>query len=304
MMTIASPCKADDTPAAPRPSLSESLTGDAKADYNAAKVLFEDGDFAGAASKFRQAHDRAKDPRLLWNIAVCEKGLRHYVRVQALTEQYLADGKDLLSAEQTRAARELHETVKPFIGTLKVTAEPGTEIAIDGEPAPKALEQPLPLDLGAHKLTAQKTGYKPFATTVEIAGGNETKLDVVLRSQSSKARIAVQAGEGDSITFDNQVVGASRWQAEVDPGTHSLRVTAPHRKPYDIRLDLVDGSNRTIEVTLENESRPLWQWIVGGAVLASGAVVGGYFLFKTDAKPADQPQGSLSPGLLQLSGWR
>lgn len=303
LASIGWPCAADDPPAARRPSLSESLTGDAKSDYDTAKLLFEDGDFAGAASKFRQAHDRAKDPRLLWNIAVCEKGLRHYARVQKLVQRYLDDGRDVISPEQTRAARDLAEAVKAFIGTVKVTAEPGTEIVIDGEPVGSApLERPLPLDLGTHKLTAEKAGFRPFTASFEIAGGAETKLDVALLALTTKARLSVQAGDGDTITFDNTVVAATRWQSEVEAGTHSLRVTAPRKKPYDLRLDLAAGSNRTVEVTLENE-RLLWPWIAGGVALVGGAIVGGYFLFKSEQKPADQPNGSLPPGIVQLSRW-
>ena len=111
------PCAADDAPAVKRPSLSETLTGEARTDYDAAKLLYENGDFAGAASKFRQAYDRAHEPRLLWNIAVCEKGLRHYARVQKLSQRYLDEGRDLISPEQTKAARDLAEALKPFVGT-------------------------------------------------------------------------------------------------------------------------------------------------------------------------------------------
>lgn len=298
------PCAADEPAAAPRPTLSESLTGDAKTDYEAAKVLFENGDFAGAATKFGQAHERTKDPRLLWNIAVCEKGLRHYVRVQKLVARYLEEGRDLASPEQARAARALVEAVKPFVGTLKISAEPGAEIAIDGEPVGVTpLPARVPVDLGSHKLTAEKQGFRSFAAAFTIAGGDETSLDVVMKAQSTKARLSVLTGEGDSIAFDGTVVAVTRWQAEVEAGTHALRVTAPRRKPYEIRLDLEGGANRTVEVTLESESRPLWPWIAGGIALSGLAVVGGYFLFKGDERPAEQPQGSLPPGAVQLSRW-
>src|SRR5437016_6190653 len=75
------------TPPAGPPSLSETLSGDAKSAYDAAKVLFGDGDFASAALKFRSAHDLSNDPRLLWNIAACEKNLRHYAKVVSLVQR-------------------------------------------------------------------------------------------------------------------------------------------------------------------------------------------------------------------------
>ena len=51
--------------------LSQSLTGDARAEYESAKLLFEDGDPAGALTKFKRAYEISKDARLLWNVAVC-----------------------------------------------------------------------------------------------------------------------------------------------------------------------------------------------------------------------------------------
>ena len=65
---------------APKP-LSDTLTGSAKIDYDAGKLLFSDGDMAGALVKFKSAYDTSKDARLLWNIAACEKSLHHYARV-------------------------------------------------------------------------------------------------------------------------------------------------------------------------------------------------------------------------------
>jgi TolA-binding protein len=57
--------------------LASSLRGQAATDYQAARILFDDGDYAGASLKFQHAFEESGDARLLWNIAVCEKNLRH-----------------------------------------------------------------------------------------------------------------------------------------------------------------------------------------------------------------------------------
>src|SRR5437762_13903717 len=72
--------------------LTQALTGEAKADYDAGKVLASDGDFAGALIKFTSAYEQSKDARLLWNVAVCEKNMRHYSRVIATLNRYLSEG--------------------------------------------------------------------------------------------------------------------------------------------------------------------------------------------------------------------
>ncbi|MEO6599545.1 MAG: hypothetical protein ABIQ16_06705, partial [Polyangiaceae bacterium] len=64
--------------------------------------------------------------------------------------------------------------------------------------------------------------------------------------------------------------------------------------------DLLPGGSRTLQVALvdEGSNRPLWPWLAGGAVLAAGAAVGAYFLFKPDDTPGSQPSGRL--GNVQL----
>src|SRR5262249_14404636 len=91
---------------APKP-LAQTLTREAKAPSDAAKLLVGDGDNAGAAIKFKAAFDLSGDARLLWNIAACEKNQRHYARTMALLREYLDTGKDLLPDADRREARAL-----------------------------------------------------------------------------------------------------------------------------------------------------------------------------------------------------
>ena len=78
--------------------MSQTLTGAAKADFEAAKVLANDGDYVGALIKFQSSYDGSKDARVLWNVAFCQKNLRHYSKVVVTLKRYLSEGGALLSA--------------------------------------------------------------------------------------------------------------------------------------------------------------------------------------------------------------
>ena len=62
---------------APPPPIVQLLTGDAKRDYESARLLYDNGDYAGASVKFQSAYELSRaqnskwegDPRLLWNAA-------------------------------------------------------------------------------------------------------------------------------------------------------------------------------------------------------------------------------------------
>src|SRR5215217_2924669 len=94
-------------PRAAPPTLSETLTGAAKTEYDSGKLLYEDGDFAGAALKFQRAYELSGDARLLWNRAAAEKNLRHYAQVRTLVREYLAKGGPLVSPEERADAEAL-----------------------------------------------------------------------------------------------------------------------------------------------------------------------------------------------------
>src|SRR3974390_521951 len=105
--------------------LAQSLPPDARRDYDAGKLLFEDGDFGTALLKYQAAYDATHDPRLLWDVAVCEKSLRHYARAIEVLSRYLADGGELLSGGDRRDAQELTRAITPFTAaeTLHVSQD-------------------------------------------------------------------------------------------------------------------------------------------------------------------------------------
>jgi hypothetical protein len=73
--------------------------------------------------------------------------------------------------------------------------------------------------------------------------------------------------------------------------------------PYQSEVYLQDKETRDVPVTLQAEPSkglPMWAWIAGGAVLATGLGVGGYFLFKGEST-YEGPSGNLSPGVVQAS---
>jgi hypothetical protein len=81
-----------------------------------------------------------------------------------------------------------------------------------------------------------------------------------------------------------------------------VRVTESGKRPYEAKVSLREAELRTIQVTLEAEpSVAVWPWIVGAAVVAGGAVVGGYFLLRP---PDPSPPQAGTLGSLQFQGWR
>lgn len=286
------------------PALGETLVGDAKAAYNSGRLLFDDGDATGALTKFSHAYQVSGDARLLWNMAVCEKALRHYAAAASYIERYLEQGQEL-TQQQRDTATETLQALGAFYSRVALSGVPdGATVSVDGvNKGQSPLPSPLVLDLGAHHVRVEAEGFAPFETKVEVVGSTDLEVAVELKELPPPAPpptavvpgrlIVTTTGERDTVSIDGKVVGAHRWNGELAPGKHTLRVTGQDKKPYEAQVDLAPGGSKTLHVELESERNTTWYWVAGGAAVAAG-VVGGFFLFRPDDSPGSHPTGSLS----------
>jgi len=240
------------TAAAEPPALSEALTGDAKAAYEGGKLAFGDGDFASARVKFQAAYDATKDPRLLWNVAVCEKNLRHYAKVVELTKKYLETGGDLLTEADRTEAKELLNAIDSFTVELTLTVnEPGAEIWIDGERVGTSpLPGPITVDIGTREINVQKPGFTAFRGSVPVGGQKQASLNVKLAVDIHEGELSVNA-KGGTILIDGKLVGSGRWTGKLPSGGHTLRVEAKGMQPYQSEVVLRDNDKRNVDVVLD-----------------------------------------------------
>ena len=172
------------------------------------------------------------------------------------------------------------------------------------------LKEPLLLEIGPHTLRVEQAGYEPYETALDVPGNTDIAVSIALKPVAAQAALParlsiVSSGERDIVSIDNKVVGSHQWQGTVAVGAHVVRVTAPGKKTYEADVELAPGSTRSLQVSLENEAHgsPVWIWVAGGAAVAAGAVVGGYFAFKPQDKPGSHPEGSISTVYLPLKGW-
>ncbi len=270
-------------------SLADSLHGAAKEAYSSAKLLFNNADYAGALTKYGLAYDLAKDPRLLYNMGLCEKNMRHYARMQSLFLRYERESGSKLSAERKAAVDEALAAIRNLVSGVHVTANlEGATVSVDGESVGTTpLGDPITLDLGKHTIVVSKAGFEPVTHVLEIAGSDEQSVAATLVVQQHVGHLVVAAESDTTIAIDDTPMATGRFDKSLPAGTHEVRVTSPGKIPFRSEVEIHDGETRTLEVSLSSEahgSPPLWPWIAGGVALAAGAAIGGYFLFK----PADR----------------
>lgn len=282
-------------PPPPTP-LEDTLSGPAKEAYETATVLVNNKDCAHAIPKYWRAYNLANDPRLLFDIAVCERDLRAYAQMQAMLLRYESEAGAALSSDQKVDINRALGAVRRLVGTLHLTVnEAGAEVRVDAEPVGVTpIATALAVDLGHHVISVRKDGFEPAERVFDSAGGDETSVSIELVRRVRPALLRVVSDPDATVVIDRKAVATGSFAGPLAPGPHQVRVFASGKRDYEDRVVLTEGEGQTLHVTLAAERHPpLWPWIAGGTALIVGAAVGGYFLFRTQDTRAVGPQGEL-----------
>jgi hypothetical protein len=290
--------------------------GNAKSEAAEAQRLFDANDMKGALPRFQRAYEASHDRTLLVKIAACYKNLGMFTRALEAAEQYL----DTATSDSDRArAREFVEGLAELTSPLWVESnEPGAAVAIDARSVGLTpMQKPVLVDIGVQQIRVTKPGFSPGVTTVRAPGfGREVRVRVELTPERHDGTLSVVAAPGQSVWIDGKVVARGRWEGVVTAGPHALRVTAPGMQDYDAPVTVLDGRQTDVRVRLvaastaapaaEEGSGTSWLLLagvgLGAAVLTTGAIVGGYYLLKSDEHepelPATGSGGNFQRGLM------
>jgi hypothetical protein len=262
----------------------EELPEVARKDWDAARDLLDTSDYAGALVEYQRAYEQSKNPRVLYNVAICEKNLRHYARAQIRFKQELVDGAGKISSQEEADVKAAIQALEPFVSTIEITAnEPGATLLIDGEPAGQSpFDKPVPIDVGPHEIRLHKEGFIEAVQSVAIAGGVPAKatLSIDPAVKKSTVSITVTGAPGASVVIDGIDMGQAPFKGEVVAGRHTFEARSPgfvaarqttevvYKEPLNIALDLAVERH---EGRLRIETTPAEATIeLDGKVVGSG----------------------------------
>lgn len=287
--TPAAPTAASEGALAP---LGETLTGAAKAEYAAARILYDDGDYQGALNKLDVAYRLSGDARLLWNMAAAEKNLRHYSKVLGLIDRYLAAGAPYVTDADRQQAQELMATMSGFVSNVTFDIKPrGASVMVDGHAIGQSpLSGPVKLDFGSRVVRVTKPGYAPEELKLTLEGGSPASVAVSLVPEVHQGTLRVVTDPRTTIRIDGNVVASGMWSGVLPSGTHTVQLEQPGKIPQSNEVVVEDGGTRTLDAHLRDEASdagagiPTWLWITGGVAAAAALGTGGYFLFNKKEK--------------------
>lgn len=230
----------------PKGTIAEELpTDELREEWKRALDLVDNKDWAKALERFRRIYDQTKNPRVLYNVGVCEKQLKHYARALAAWEQALATNAGRLSAVEEQNIKSALVALRPFVTTLSITSnEADATVVINGiESGTTPLAAPIPVDVARLVVTLKKPGFHDKTVEIETETGKAASLDFQLEpaAKSALVTVDVSGAAGAVVYVDGVDMGPAPFKGKLAPGRHTIEARAPSHETAKKTVDVVAG---------------------------------------------------------------
>jgi hypothetical protein len=174
----------------------------AQADYDAGRLLLRDHADAAALIRFRKSYALRRDPKVLANVALCEKNLNHPAQAATVFAQVLAGDVSSFGPEQREQLGALLSASLAGTGHLRVTVAPWPAVVqIDDQTvAASDLTSDILVDAGLHHVRVWKDGYRPLVRDVTVPPSGRAVVDAELQIESRP-----EAPRSPSVESDHRV---------------------------------------------------------------------------------------------------
>lgn len=258
-LALASPLSVHAAAPARPTKVRDGLSGPARLAFDRASELFANENFAGARSEFERAQELSGDPRILYNVAVCDKSLHRYARAMAALEKSLRLGGDTLPKAYASLVQDTLATLDPYVSTLTIqSSEAGAKVYVDDEEVGETpLVAPLRIDVGDHLVSLKKTGFLDEPKKVRITSGTPTELHLQLEPQQKRADVVVTSNvpSGAHVLVDGIDLGIAPFRGVLEPGKHAITVRAPGHRSETRVVEIVFGKENEQSFTLQREAQ-------------------------------------------------
>ena len=205
--------------AAKKKPLRDQLPEEAKKHWDTAVALYQRGQWDGARTSFNAAFDASKNPRVLFNVAVCEKNLGRYARAIDVFKKELAEGKGQLSAEEEADVKAQISGLEQFVATVTIdVTEAGADVFVDDvKVGVSPLPGPVSVSVGERHIRVSKVGFADARETIELKAGATGRLALKLLAtqKTSLVNVVVVGPTNATVKIDNREVGPAPYHGQV-----------------------------------------------------------------------------------------
>jgi hypothetical protein len=161
--------------------------GQARQRFARGVELYKEGSYDAALAEFNKAYEIAPNYRVLYNLAQVQRERHDYVAALRLFQQYLDQGGAEVTAERKDQVAKEITALKARVAEVQVKADiEGGELWVDGTLiGVLPLGEPLLVSAGVRQVELRKPGFITSSKSLSIAGGEDVKVDFVMRPDNT-----------------------------------------------------------------------------------------------------------------------
>lgn len=249
------------TAAPPKPAVAkkpktvaERLSGEARKHFESAVLLYEDSNWEGALTEFKTAYEQSKEPRVLRNVAVCEKNLKRYADAIVTLQRSLAEGSDFEPDLVTKIKDEI-DILMPLTAVVTFEVdEPGAEVSVDGRVlGTSPLSGTFRVNVGERTFSAKKAQFLDATAKVSVAGGSNVPVKLHLEPAVKTGVAKITANVAAKVSVDGVEAGVTPLTMSVASGKHTFEISAQGYVTQKITREVEFKGTLPLAVTLEKE---------------------------------------------------
>jgi hypothetical protein len=280
-------------------SVAETLSGEARKQFDAGVALAQRGQWDGARASWRAAYEASKNPRVLFNVAISERQLGRYAAAIDMFNRELTEGKGTLTPEEETEVRGIIAGLEKLVASLAIdVSEPGADVYVDGDRVGQSpLPGPIRLQLGRRNVRASKSGFSDTIETVELQGGGTGKitLKMVPYVKTNLVTVTVIGAPNAIVKIDGREVGPAPYKGQVTVSAepHQFTAEAPGFNPVSQPLVVKEGGPQALSLAPSEEQKK-------GRLVVTAQPEGALIEIDGQVRGATKWNGALDVGIHQV----
>jgi hypothetical protein len=176
--------------------------------------------------------------------------LGHFAEAYDDYADLLKNYADVLKKDDRAKAEARLKELGTKTGTLAIHVnENQAQVSVDE----KILDASQPLgtlrrDVGAHHVHVEKEGFSPFDTTVTVTAGGRAVVEVALVKKAKTGHVSVTDASGEvlRVLVDGLDVGATPWEGDLPPGSHTVAGRSSKSNAPPKNVDVTAGATSAV----------------------------------------------------------
>jgi hypothetical protein len=272
---------------------------DARAHYETAQQLYDEGRYEEAIVEFELAYRDKPHPNVLYNIAQAQERLLDYDASVKAFERYL--GEAAPDDPRRKIVENRLRVLRNLPGRISVTTTPEhVHVALhraDGATFEDESPHVFSVPAGTYELLLTRDGWEPDRTSLAVHIGQPYFYQSRLERSRSET-IVESIPSGARVFIDDRLVGETPWKGQLDVGKHGLLLEYPEY-PWTREILTVEPDKPGHHVVkLEKPTRSGRTELVIGSMVFGGVV--GPLLVGASSSSTRSHFTSSSPGIAAL----